>query len=320
MARFILGALAALLLAAAPQAFSQAQAGKPVRVLVGYAAGGGADILARLLAPALGEALGQPIIIDNRPGAGGTIAAATLAKAPPDGLTLYYSDAGFVTAPGIFRQLPYDPLADIVAVANVAALPLAYSVHPSVAAATPAELIALLKASPDKYSYGSPGIGTLHHLSMELVKKQTGIRATHIPYKGAAPALSDLIGGQIPLAITSATAALGQMSGGKIRVIGITSRERIASAPNVAVMAEGLAGFVATNDLFLLAPAGTPPAAIQRVGNALKAVLATREMRDGYLAQGAIVEWIGPEELSQRIRRDIERWSALSKEAGIQPQ
>ena len=156
MPRIVFGAIIALLLTAAPLAFAQAPSGKPLRLLVGYAAGGGADILARLLAPALSEALGQPIIIDNRPGAGGTIAAAALAKVPPDGLTLYYSDAGYVTAPGIFRQLPYDPLADIVAVANVAALPLAYSVHPSLAATTPSELIALLKANPDKFSYGSP--------------------------------------------------------------------------------------------------------------------------------------------------------------------
>jgi len=320
MRRFAIRLLAVFIALASGTAIAQAQQGKPIRMLVGYAAGGGADILARLLAPKLSEALGQSIIIDNRPGAGGTIAAGILAKAPPDGLTLYYSDAGFVTSPGIFEKLPYDPIADIAPVANVAALPLAYSVHPSIAASTPAELIALLKANPDKYSYGSPGIGTLHHLSAELVKKQTGIRMTHIPYKGAAPALTDLIGGQIPLAITSATAALGQMPGGKVRVIGITSRERISSAPGVATMAEGLPGFVATNDLFLLATGGTPAAAIARISAALKAVLAQKEIVDGYLAQGAIVEWLGTEEVAARIRKDIERWRVLSKEAGIKPQ
>lgn len=300
--------------------FSQAQSGKPIRLLVGYAAGGGADILARLLAPKLSEALGQPILIDNRPGAGGTIAAAALANSAPDGQTLYFSDAGFVTSPGIYDQLPYDPIAGFAPVANVAALPLAYSVHPSVAAASPAELIALLKANPDKYSYGSPGIGTLHHLSAELVKKQTGIRMTHIPYKGAAPALTDLMSGQIPLAITSSTAALAQAAGGKLRVIGLTSRERIASAPNTPAMAEGLPGFVATNDLFVLSPAGTPLAAIARISGALKTILAQKELQDAYLAQGAIVEWASPEELSARIARDIGRWRALAKEASIRAQ
>jgi tripartite-type tricarboxylate transporter receptor subunit TctC len=313
----ILGFFLAVLASAA---LAQAPSGKPVRMLVGYAAGGGADILARLLSPKLSEALGQPIIVDNRPGAGGTIAAALLAKSDPDGQTVYFSDAGFVTAPGIYDQLPYDPIAAFIPVANVASLPLAYSTHPSVPAFTPAELIAVLKANPEKYSYGSPGIGTLHHLSAELVKKQTGIRMVHVPYKGAAPALTDLMSGQIPIAITSATAALAQIGGGRLRVIGLTSRERIASAPNVATMAEGLPGFVVTNDLFVLAPAGTPPAAIARISGALKTVLSQKEMQEGFLAQGAIVEWTSPEEIASRIARDIGRWRTLAKEASIRAQ
>jgi tripartite-type tricarboxylate transporter receptor subunit TctC len=293
---------------------------KPVRMLVGYAAGGGADVLARLLAPPLAAQLGQPFVVDNRPGAGGTIASALLAKSTPDGLTVYFSDASFVTAPGIYESLPYDPIAAFALVANVAALPLAYSVHPSVPATTPAELLALLKQNPDKYSYGTPGIGTLHHLSAELIKKQTGIRMTHVPYKGAAPALTDLIGGQIPLAVTSSTAALAQNSSGKLRVIGLTSRDRIPGFPNVAAMAEALPGFVATNDLFLIAPAGTPASVIARLSGALKTVLAKQELVDAYLAQGALIEWIGPEETSVRIARDITRWRTLAKEASIRAQ
>lgn len=314
MKRILLVVLAAL---SAGSALAQQNSGRPIRMLVGYAAGGGADILARLLAPRLSEALGQPIIVDNRPGAGGTIAAAALANSAPDGLTLYFSDAGFVTAPGIYEHLPYDPVSAFAPVGNVASLPLAYSVHPGFPATTPSELIAALKAAPGKYSYGTPGIGTLHHLSVELMKKQTGIRMTHVPYKGAAPALIDLMSGQIPLAVTSATAALAQAAGGKLRVIGLTSRERIASAPTVAAMAEGLPGFVATNDLFLLAPAGTPPAAVARISATLKTVLAQKSLEEAFLAQGAIVEWTGPEELTARIARDIGRWSALAKEASI---
>jgi tripartite-type tricarboxylate transporter receptor subunit TctC len=143
---------------------------------------------------------------------------------------------------------------------------------------------------------------------------------THIPYKGAAPALTDLMSGQIALAVTSSTAALAQAAGGKLRVIGLTSRERISSAPNVATMAEGLPGFIATNDLFLLSPGGTPPATISRINAAVKAVLAQKDLQESYLAQGAIVEWTSAEELSARIKRDIERWRSLAKEASIRAQ
>jgi tripartite-type tricarboxylate transporter receptor subunit TctC len=301
-------------------AFAQTSSDKPIRMLVGYAAGGGADILARLLAPPLAAQLGQQIVVDNRPGAGGTIASAVLAKSAPDGLTVYFSDAGFVTAPGIFESLPYDPISAFSPIANVAALPLAYSVHPSIPAATPSELITLLKANPDKYSYGTPGIGTLHHLSAELIKKQFGIRMTHVPYKGAAPALTDLMGGQIALAVTSSTAALAQVPSGKVRVIGVTSRERIPGFPNLATMAEGIPDFVATNDLFLLAPAGTPATAIYRLSGALKTVLSRKELADAFLAQGAIVEWTSPEEITSRMTRDISRWRALAKAASIRAQ
>lgn len=299
---------------------AQTTSDKPIRMLVGYAAGGGADILARLLAAPLAAQLGQPVVVDNRPGAGGTIASALLAKSAPDGLTVYFSDASFVTAPGIYESLPYEPIAAFAPIANIAALPLAYSVHPSVPAATPAELIALLKANPDKYNYGSPGIGTLHHLSVELIKKQTGIRMTHVPYKGAAPALIDLIGGQIGLAVTSSTAALAQAASGKLRVIGLTSRERIPGFPNVATMSEALPGFVATNDLFLLAPAGTPTAAIFRLNAALKTVLSRKDLADAFVAQGAIVEWTSAEEITVRITRDIARWRALAREGSIRAQ
>jgi tripartite-type tricarboxylate transporter receptor subunit TctC len=317
MAKRLIGLIAALLL---PLAAAGQGSEKPIRLLVGYAAGGGADILARLLVPSLSVQLGQTIVVDNRPGAGGTIASALLAKSSADGLTLYYSDAGFVTAPAIYDSLPYDAVGAFAPVANIAALPLAYSVHPSVAATTPGELLALLKANPGKFSYGTPGIGTLHHLSAELIKKQTGIQMEHVPYKGAAPALVDLMSGQILIAVTSSTAALAQSASGKVRVIGLTRSERIPAFPNVATMSEGLPGFVATNDLFILAPAGTPPAVIARLADAIRVVLTRKELQDAYLAQGAIAEWGGPQELSTRISRDIARWRALAKEASIKAQ
>jgi tripartite-type tricarboxylate transporter receptor subunit TctC len=312
--------LLALLLAFAGQGGAQSINDKPIRLVVGYAAGGGADILARLLATKLQDVLGQNVVVENRPGAGGTMAATVVARSAADGLTLYFSDASFVTAPAVYAKLPYDTTSSFAPVANVASLPLAFSVNPAVPATTPAELIALLQANPERFTYGTPGVGTLHHLTSELLKKQTGIRMTHVPYRGAAPALGDLMGGQIQIAVTSATAVLSQAGGGKIRVIGLTSRQRLASAPNIATLAEAIPGFAVTNDLFVLAAAGTPDAVISRLAAALRTVLAQKTVQDEYLAQGAIVDWTSPLELGSRITRDITRWRTVAKEAGIVPE
>ena len=304
----------------ATSAFAQAFPSRPIRLLVGYAAGGGADALARVLTPKLAEALGQGITVDNRPGAGGTLAGGVLAKAPPDGYTLYFSDASLVTAPAIYRELPFDPIGGLAPVAGVAALPLAFVVHPSVAVTTPQELIGLLRANPGKYSYGTPGIGTLHHLSSELLQKHAALSFIHIPYKGAAPALTDLIGGQIPVAVTSATAALAQAKGGKLRIVGLTSRARLASNPEIATIAEAVPGFEVTNDLFVIAPAGTPAAVIATLEGALKSVLAQKELQAAYLAQGAIVAWSSAEALKARMAKDVTTWKTVAREAGIRPE
>jgi tripartite-type tricarboxylate transporter receptor subunit TctC len=310
-----LAAVAALL--AVCTASAQTFPGRPIRMLVGYAPGGGADVLARLLAVRLADAAGQQVVVDNRPGAGGTVAAAILGKSVADGHTVYFSDASFVTAPGIHARLPYDTLKDFVAVGNACALPLAFVVHPSVPAAGPAEFMALIKAHPGKYSYGTPGVGTLHHLTTELLKKQTGIQMTHVPYKGAAPAMTDLMGGHIPVAVTSATAALAQVKGGKLRIVGVTSARRIPGAPDIPALAEAMPGFEVTNDLFFIAPAGTAAATIRAFNTLLNNVLSQKELADSYLAQGAIVAPTTPAQLSARIVKDVAKWRAVAQEAGI---
>ncbi|MFN0299308.1 MAG: Bug family tripartite tricarboxylate transporter substrate binding protein [Burkholderiales bacterium] len=301
-------------------AHAQAYPAKPIRLLIGYAAGGGADVLARILTAKLTDALGQPITVDNRPGAGGTLAAGILAKAPADGYTLYFSDASLVTAPAIFAQLPFDPITSFSPVAGVASLPLAFVTHPAVPADSPKAFLALIKANPDKHSYGTPGVGTLHHLSVEPLKKQAGLAIQHVPYKGAAPLVNDLMGGQIGIGVTSATAALAQVKGGKLRIVGLTSRERVASAPDIPTIAEALPGYEVTNGLFVLAPAGTPTAIVATLGAALKTVLAAKAMQESYLAQGAIIEWSSPEDLATRIERDVARWKSVAKDAGIRPE
>ena len=306
-----------LLAAAAAAAHAQNFPTKPVRLLVGYAAGGGADVLARLLSTRLADTLGQQVIVDNRPGAGGTLAGGILANSTPDGHTVYFSDASFVTAPAIYAQLPYDTFKDFAPVGNTSSLPLAFVVHPSMAAKTPAEFVALVKASPGKYSYGTPGVGTLHHLTTELLKKQIGIQVSHVPYKGAAPAMADLMGGHIPIAVTSATAALGQVKGGKLRIVGITSRARLSSASDIPTIAEAVPGFEVTNDLFVLARAGTPVSSVNALSRALKTVFSQKDLQDAYLSQGAIVAWSSPADLAAQIKRDVPKWRAVAKEAGI---
>lgn len=290
---------------------------KPIRLVVGYAAGGGADVLARILAAPLSEVLRQPVLVDNRPGAGSTIAAAAVANSNPDGYTLYYPEAAFLTAPSIYKSLPYDPLRSFAAVSGTVSLPLAIVVNPAVPAKTPQELLSLVRASPGKFHYGTPGVGTLHHLTGELLKKATGIQWNHVPYKGAAAVVPDVIGGQIPIGIISATAALAQAKGGKLRIVAITSPERLRGAPEHPVLAEAVAGLDVTNYLFVLAPAGTPSAVISVLNNAMKTVLGRKDVQESVFAQGAVIDWASPNDLSNRIAKDIAKWSSVIKESGI---
>jgi tripartite-type tricarboxylate transporter receptor subunit TctC len=290
---------------------------KPIRLLVGYAAGGGADTLARILAGPLGELLGQQILVENRPGAGSTIAAAAVAKSAPDGYTLYYAEAAFLTAPSLLGDLPYDSVRSFAPVSGTVSLPLAIVVNLSVPAKTPQELIALIKANPGKFNYGTPGVGTLHHLIGELLKKTTGIEWTHVPYKGAAAVLPDVIGGQIPVGIVSATAGLAQARGGKLRIVALTSPKRLPSAPEYPVLAEAVAGLDVSTDLFVLAPAGTPTPVVAALNKALRTVLGRKEVLDNIQVQGGTVDWTTPEDLGAKISRDIAKWTAVVKEARI---
>lgn len=290
---------------------------KPIRLLVGYAAGGGADTLARILAGPLGELLGQQVLVENRPGASSTIAAAAVAKSAPDGYTLYYAEAAFLTAPSLLGDLPYDSVRSFAPVSGTVSLPLAIVANLSVPAKTPQELIALIKANPGKFNYGTPGVGTLHHLIGELLKKTTGIEWIHVPYKGAAAVLPDVIGGQIPVGIVSATAGLAQARGGKLRIVALTSPKRLPSAPEYPVLAEAVAGLDVSTDLFVLAPAGTPAPVVAALNKALRTVLGRKEVLDNIRVQGGTVDWTTPEDLGAKISRDIAKWTAVVKEAHI---
>ena len=307
-------ALAAATICAAQSTDSYPQ--RPVRMVVGYATGGGADALARVVASKLSEVLGQQVIVDNRPGAGATIAADLVAKAPPDGYTLYFADTAILIAPSVYSSLPYDPAKSFTPIGRVALLPLVFVVNPSLPATNASELVAVLKANPGKYSYGSSGVGTLGHLAFELLKLRAGVDIVHIPYKGAAPIVTDLLGNQIQLAVMSVTAAIPQTKAGKLRAIALSSPVQLSAVPDWRPMSDTLPGFDASSRLFLIAPAGTPTAIVRKLNRALERVLAEPEVLESFAKNGAPAAWSTPEALATEMAEETQRWGSIARSSG----
>lgn len=289
---------------------------KPVRMIVGIPPGGGLDAGARLTASKLSEVLGQAVVVENRPGAGGTIGAAAVAAAAPDGYTLQYSGTSLLVAPSLYKQLTFDPVKSFTPIGGVCWEQLVVTVNPMVRAKTTAELIALLKANPGKYSYASPGVGTPHQLTMELFKKQAGVDVVHVPYKGAGLIVPDLISGVVQIAIMSAAASVPQAKAGKIRPIAVTRPVKISIAPDWPALADDLPGFDSSTSHFMLAPAGASAEVVIRLSEALKTVLSADDTKRSFLAQGATAEFVGPEALAARIRTEMAKWAAIARESG----
>jgi tripartite-type tricarboxylate transporter receptor subunit TctC len=311
--------LQVLLFAFTGLAFAQTYPAKPVRMLVGYSAGGGADALARQVAARMSDQLGQQVFVENRPGAGATIAASAAAAAPPDGYTLFFADTALLIAPSIYQKLGFDPVKSFAPVSGACTTPLVVVVNPGLKAHNIAELIALLKADPGRQGYGSPGIGTVHHLAMETFKRQAGVSMVHVPYKGASAIIPDLISGQIQIGIISAPPALAQAKAGRLRPLALTSPIKVAGADWPA-LADTLPGFDASPRLFVLAPAATPQDVVSRLNTTLKAVLASKELLDAFAAQGASADWSTPQELGARMAEEARRWAQIAKDAGIKPE
>ncbi|OGA61737.1 MAG: ABC transporter substrate-binding protein [Betaproteobacteria bacterium RIFCSPLOWO2_12_FULL_65_14] len=311
IARLLLVVAASFAAAAHAQSFPA----KPIRMLVGYSAGGGADALARIVGAKMSADIGQQVLVDNRPGAGGTIAADTLAKAPPDGHTIMFADSALLIAPAIYAKLPFDVATSFAPVGGAVTTPLVVVVNPAVSAKTTAELIALLKADPKKYSYGSPGIGTVHHLAMELFKKQAGVIMLHVPYKGASAIVPDLISGQIPIGIMSASPALAQAKSGKLRPIALTSRVTVRGADWPA-LAETLPGFDASPRLFIIAPAATPEPVISQLNAVLKSTLAARNVGEAVANQGGETDYTTAQQLGARMAEETRKWAQVAKDSG----
>jgi len=287
---------------------------RPVRMLVGFPPGGGMDTIARIIAPKLADSLGQPFLVENRTGAGGALAADALVRAAPDGYVLLLAESGTLIVPAMNPKAAYDPVKQFAAVGGVCALPLALVSSTSFPAANVQELIGLLKASPGKYSYASPGVGTLQHLAFELFMRAAGVQAVHVPYKGATAMMPDLMSGQVPVGVVSALAGVSQARGGKIRALAVTSAQRLPNAPEIPALAETIAGFEAAPNVFLVAPAGFSS---DKLANAVRAAVTSADVQESFAKQGATPMPAQPAELAARIAAETRRWSAVVKDAGI---
>ena len=290
---------------------------RQVRVLVGYPPGGGMDTISRVVMPKLAEALGQPFLVENRPGASGGVAAEALVKSAPDGYVLMVAESGTLALPAVSPRVSLDPVRQFAPVGGICTLPMAFVANAEAPFRTTQEMIAALKANPGKYSYASPGIGTLQHLAFEQFRRAAGVEALHVPYKGAAAMMPDLMGGQVQIAVISALAAQGPSRTGKIRTLAVTSPQRLANSPELPTMAETLPGFNAAPSVFLVAPAGTPAAVVQRLSSVLRTALASRDVEENFAKQGATAAPGSPQELGALIAEETRRWAAVVKDAGI---
>jgi tripartite-type tricarboxylate transporter receptor subunit TctC len=299
---------------------AQAYPVKPIRFIVPFPAGGPTDICGRSAAKAISDALGQPVIVENRPGAGGTIGADVIAKSAPDGYTIglpTISSLGI--APHMFAKLPYDPLKDFTPITNVCLAVGAIVAHPSFPANNVRELIALAKASPGKINYASPGVGTIVHLGVEYFSALAGIRLNHVPYKGAMPALTDLLAGIVPLSgDASLTAAIPNVRSGKLKVIAITSRTRSPLLPEAGTIAEaGFADFDISTWFGMVGPAGIPADIVARLHSATVKGIREREVVERFASIGAEVIGDTPEQFAKTIRDEVVRWGPVVKAAGV---
>ncbi len=291
---------------------------RPVRMLISYPPGGPSDLAARLVAPHLTEALGQQIIIDNRGGAGGTLAVTLLTQSTPDGYTLLMSAGGeIVIAPNLRLKLPYDPTKDIIPISRVGSSQLVLVVHPSVAAKSVKELIALAKARPGSINFASAGSGSTAHLAGEQFKYLAGIDIVHVPYKGAGPALSDLIGGQVQMLISAYSSAFAHIKAGKLRALGVTGAKRIVSAPDLPTIAETVPGYEVLSWYGLHAPRGTPPAVISRLHRELATIIRKPEIAGRLAGLGIEPEGNSPQEFLAQIKTEIAAWGKVITAAKI---
>jgi tripartite-type tricarboxylate transporter receptor subunit TctC len=320
MRRFAGALVCALTLGAQVQAHAQAQdyPNKPVRLVLGQPAGGPTDIVARLLAQKLSERWGQPVLVENRPGAGSNIGTELVIKAPKDGYTLLVGTVQQIVNPFLFANVTWDPSKDLAAVSLVSKAHIVLVVNPDTPAKTLKDVIALAREKKGELPWGSAGNGSTSHLTLELLKTSAGIEAVHVPYKGTQPALADLLGGRLPVMFDGVITSLPHIKAGKLRPIAVASLTRSPLLPDVPTMTEaGLPGFEAVGLATVMAPAGTPPEIVNKISADIAAVLRTPDVREQLTGMGLEVVGNSPAEFSQYVRSESEKWGKVIREAKV---
>jgi tripartite-type tricarboxylate transporter receptor subunit TctC len=317
IARVIYAAIAVLVLLQTARA--EDFPARPIKILVGAPAGGTTDTMARAIADPMAAAFKQPVLVENRPGAGGNLAAAAVAKSPPDGYTLLVSFSSHTINATLYPSLPYDPVADFTPITMIARVPSLLVGRANLPAKDLKELVALAKAQPHKLTIGIGGIGSSLHLAGEKFKLMTGVDLLNVPYKGTAPALTDLLGGQIDLMFISLVTGSEQVRAGKLRAYGVTSDKRQAAFPDLPAIGEVVPGFESTAWFGVFAPAGLPDAITQKLYATIVAALAEPRLREQLQTEGATAVGNTPKEFSAFVREDIERWAPVVKASGAKP-
>jgi tripartite-type tricarboxylate transporter receptor subunit TctC len=313
--------LAALLAAAATAAWSQAYPTGPMRIVVPFAPGGSTDIMARTVAQQLTERFRQQVLVENRPGASGTIGTAFVAKSPPDGHTMLLVQVSFVSNPSLFKELPYNQSRDLTPVTNLATGPLNLTVHPSLPAKTVKQLIALARKHPEQINYGSPGAGSISRLACSLFNQMAGVKMTHIPYKGSGAAIADMLSGQVQFYAPNLFLSLPHVRAGKLHSLGVTTAQRSPIAPDLPTIAEsGLPGYEVSTWFGIFVPSGTPRAAVNQLNQALAEIVKSRVMQERLAKDGLTGVASAPEEFAKEVAHDTEKYGKVIRALGLQAQ
>ena len=293
---------------------------RPIIMIVPFAAGGPADIIARILATTMSKSLGQNVIVDNRAGAGGNLGIGLVARANPDGYTLLLSSTAIAVNAGLFANLPYDPIKDFAPISELVNAPNVLFVRPDSGITSIADLVAKAKADPDKFNYSSPGVGTKSHLTGELLKLRAGINIQHVPYRGGGAAVNDLLGGHISMAFLSLSAAVPHMTTGKIKIVAMVEKTRYAAMPDIPTIGETVPGFEMSSWLGIFAPAGTPADIVAKLNDGIAKVLSVDGVKQKLGNLGLVVVAGKPEELANVVKDGLKVRGELVKAAGIQPE